>query len=327
MEEKEIEYHEQITDQKEIKSLEEFKNAIATITDKKDKAVINPLILLDNDFLIHFLRARKLNVNKATKMILDYLHWKAKMNLDEIYTNYIFKEKYKLELLFPHGFHKLTKDGCPIYFQIVGRLNADDLFKIASSEEITKYSIQIYENLERDYFKICSKLKGKYIHGVFNIIDFKGIGTSILNKKLLGYIKETLKICQDYYPESLDGCYVINAGLLFRTFYTAVKVFLDSETKSKVKVFGSKYQQSLLEKIDPSNLPKIFGGTCECPGGCIFSNEGPWKKKEEEQIKVPDDILLKRKELNDILTYGKIQTSPEDEIKGNGKDGINPDDL
>ena len=51
------------------------------------------------------------------------------------------------------------------------------------------------------------------------------------------------------------------------------------------------------------------------------------EKKEEEQIKVPDDILLKRKELNDILTYGKIQTSPEDEIKGNGKDGINPDDL
>ena len=326
MEDKEKEYHESI-DPKEVKPLEEFKNTIATITEKKDKAVINPFILLDNDLLIHFLRARKLNVKKATKMLLDYLHWKAKINLDELYSNYVFKEKYRLQLLFPHGFHKLTKDGCPIYFKIMCKLNAGELFKISTAEEITKYSIQIYERLERDYFKICSNLKGNYIHGVFNIIDFKGIGTSLLNKQLLNYVKETFKICQDYFPETLDWLYVINGGLLFRAFYTAVKVYLDSKTKTKIKVFGNNYQEGLLEKIDPENLPKLFGGKCECPGGYLFSNEGPWKKPEENQINIPEDILKQRKELTDFLTYGRIQTSPEDEIKNKGKEGINVDDL
>ena len=61
-ENKEIEYHESITDPNELKILEDFKHSIATITNKKDKAVLNPFVLLDNDFLICFLRARKLNV-------------------------------------------------------------------------------------------------------------------------------------------------------------------------------------------------------------------------------------------------------------------------
>ena len=323
----EKEFHEEITDPKEKEALEQFKNSIATITDKKDKAVLDPFVLLDNDFLIHFLRARKLNIKKSTRMLLDYYHWKAKMNLDNLYSNYIFKEKYKLQLLFPHGFHKVTKDGNPLYFQIMGQLNPDELFKLGSPEEITKYSVKIYEILERDYFKLCSQIKGSYIHGVFNVIDFKGINSSILNKKLISYVKETFKICQDYYPESLAGCYVLNAGLLFRSFYTTVKIFLDAKTKAKIKVFGQNYQQGLLEKIDKENLPKFFGGSCECPGGCLFSNAGPWKKPDEPEEQIPEDILKKRQELTDIMTFGKIQVSPEDKIKDNGKEGVNPDDL
>jgi hypothetical protein len=321
------EYHENITDEKELKALEQFKNCIATITEKKDKAVIDPFVLLDNDFLIHFLRARKLNIKKATKMILDYFHWKAKMKLDYLYSDYIFKEKYKIQLLFPHGFHKMTKEGYPLYFQIMGQLNPDELFKIATPEEITLYSVSIYEKLERDYFKMCSQIKESYIHGVFNVIDFNGINSSILNKKLISYVKETFKICQDYYPESLAGCYVLNASLLFRSFYTTVKVFLDSKTKEKIKVFGTDYKNGLLERIDSKNLPKFFGGECECPGGCLFSNAGPWKKPEEDNEIIPEDILKRRKEITDIMTFGKIKMAPEEQIKNTGKDGVNPDEL
>ena len=61
------EYHKSIKDPKEIKDLEHFKNKIAIITDKKDKTVLDPFVLLDNDFLIHFLRARKLNIKERHK--------------------------------------------------------------------------------------------------------------------------------------------------------------------------------------------------------------------------------------------------------------------
>ena len=326
-EEKEIEYHEQITDPVELKTLEDFKHSIATITDKKDKAVLDPFVLLDNDFLILFLRARKLNVKKATRMLMDYYHFKAKMNLDNLYSNYIFKEKYKLQLLFPHGFHKITKEGYPVYFQIMGKLNAEELFKLGTPDEITKYSVKIYEILERDYFKICSKLKNKYVHGVFNIIDFRNIkATSLLNKNLLSYIKETFKICQDYYPESLAGCYILNAGLAFRTFYSAVKVFLDSKTREKIKVFGEKYKDGLLERIDADCLPTFFGGTCDCPGGCLFSNAGPWKKDDEKEEELPEDIIKGRQEMTNYMFEG-LKNDNEEKVKNTGKGGINPDNL
>ena len=326
-EEKEIEYHEQITDPVELKTLEDFKHSIATITDKKDKAVLDPFVLLDNDFLILFLRARKLNVKKATRMLMDYYHFKAKMNLDNLYSNYIFKEKYKLQLLFPHGFHKITKEGYPVYFQIMGKLNAEELFKLGTPDEITKYSVKIYEILERDYFKICSKLKNKYVHGVFNIIDFRNIkATSLLNKNLLSYIKETFKICQDYYPESLAGCYILNAGLAFRTFYSAVKVFLDSKTRENIKVFGENYKDGLLERIDADCLPTFFGGTCDCPGGCLFSNAGPWKKDDEKEEELPEDIIKGRQEMTNYMFEG-LKNDNEEKVKNTGKGGINPDNL
>ena len=260
-------------------------------------------------------------------MILDYFHWKAKIKLDYLYSDYIFKEKYKIQLLFPHGFHKMTKEGYPLYFQIMGQLNPDELFKIATPEEVILYSVSIYEKLERDYFKMCSQIKESYIHGVFNIIDFNGINSSILNKKLISYVKETLKISQDYYPESLAGCYVLNASVLFRTFYTTVKVFLDAKTKGKIKVFGTDYKNALLERIDSKNLPKFFGGECECPGGCLFSNAGPWKRPEEDNEIVPEDILKRRQEITDIMTFGKIKMAPEEQIKNTGKEGVNPDEL
>ena len=44
------------------------------------------------------------------------------MNLDNLYLNYKFKEKYKMQILFPHGFHKITKDGYPVVFGIIGNV-------------------------------------------------------------------------------------------------------------------------------------------------------------------------------------------------------------
>ena len=300
-EKKEIEYHESITDPKEIKILEDFKHSIATITDKKDKAVLDPFVLLNNDFLICFLRARKLNVKKATRMLLDYYHWKAKINLDDVYKNFVFKEKYRLQLLFPHGFHKYSKDGNPIYFQIMGKLNPDELFKIGTPEDLIKYSAQISETMERDYFKLCSKVKNKYVHGVFNIIDFRGIKTtSLLNKKLISYLKD---------------------------FYSAVKLFLDSKTRGKIKVFGVDYKAGLLDKIDADCLPSFWGGNCNCPGGCLFSNAGPWKKEDEKEV-IPEEILKGRNEMTEYMFSAASKNNDnEEKVKNVGKEGLNPDNI
>ncbi len=261
-------------------------------------------------------------------MLLDYYHWKAKINLDDVYKNFVFKEKYRLQLLFPHGFHKYSKDGNPIYFQIMGKLNPDELFKIGTPEDLIKYSAQISETMERDYFKLCSKVKNKYVHGVFNIIDFRGIKTtSLLNKKLISYLKESFKISQDCFPESLAACYILNAGFAFRSFYSAVKLFLDSKTRGKIKVFGVDYKAGLLDKIDADCLPSFWGGNCNCPGGCLFSNAGPWKKEDEKEV-IPEEILKGRNEMTEYMFSAASKNNDnEEKVKNVGKEGLNPDNI
>ena len=320
------EYHEEIIDPKEIEALGKFKINLKNIIDKKDKPYIDSSILSDNDSLIHFLRARKLNIKKSTEMILAYFEWKEKINLDYVYLNYELKELYKLKLIIPHGFHKVTKDGYPLYFHVMGFFKAEEFYKIGTTDELTTYATKVIETLVRDYFNVCSQIKGSYIYGAFGVVDFKGINSSILGKKFLGYVKALSKL-QDYYPEILAGINIINAGFLFRTFYTAIKIFIDSKTRKKIKVYGEKYQEGLFEVIDKENIPKFYGGTCECPGGCLYSNEGPWKKKLEIEEKIPEDILRRRKEINDCLALGKLKMSPEDKSKKDGKVDIEAEDL
>uniref|UniRef100_A0A7S0WUC2 CRAL-TRIO domain-containing protein n=1 Tax=Pyramimonas obovata TaxID=1411642 RepID=A0A7S0WUC2_9CHLO len=80
---------------------------------------------------------------------------------------------------------------------------------------------------------------------------------------------------QDNYPEQLGGAYLVNAPWIFSTIWSAVSVFLDKRTRSKVQVLsaGAKQKKALLEVIDADTLPEYLGGTCKCKGGCL-SGEG-----------------------------------------------------
>ena len=231
-----------------------------------------------------------------------------------------------MQLLFPHGFHKLTKDCHPIYFELIGNFNVSEFLNLGTFDEILRYEVKLMEIMERDYYKICSQLKNGYIYGVFSIMDFKGINTSVLHPKIFSYLKD-MSILQEYYPDNLNACYVINAGIVFRSIYYACRPLLNEKTKGKIQVFGENYQEALLERIEKENLPTFYGGTCECQGGCLFSNAGPWKKTNEIEEKIPEDIIKKRQELTDMMFARKKQSDPNDTIKGIDSKGVKIEDL
>lgn len=61
-----------------------------------------------------------------------------------------------------------------------------------------------------------------------------------------------------------------------------MKGWLDPITVEKIHILGGGYQKEILAQIPAENLPKAFGGSCECPGegGCMLSDEGPWTNPE-----------------------------------------------
>ena len=75
--------------------------------------------------------------------------------------------------------------------------------------------------------------------------------------------------------------YIINAPWSFTAVWAAVKPWLDEVTVSKIQILSSDYKGELLKQIPAENLPKEFGGTCTCPGGCSLSDVGPWNPQNE----------------------------------------------
>lgn len=85
-------------------------------------------------------------------------------------------------------------------------------------------------------------------------------------------------IGQNRYPETMGKFYIINAPWAFSAVWTVIKPWLDVETVKKVEILGSGYKDIIIQQIPLQNLPKEFGGACECEGGCSLSDAGPWHK-------------------------------------------------
>jgi len=136
-----------------------------------------------------------------------------------------------------------------------------------------------YEKVADPRLPACSRKAGKLLETCCTIMDMKGVGVGRI-PSVYGYLKSVSAISQDYYPERLGKLYIINAPWGFSSVFSFVKSFLDPITVAKIHVLGSGYQKELLAQVQAENLPKEFGGSCDCKGGCQFSDEGPWQDPE-----------------------------------------------
>lgn len=153
------------------------------------------------------------------------------------------------------------------------------MYKITTSERMLQNLVCEYEKLSDPRLPACSRKAGKLLETCCTIMDLKGVGITSV-PSVYGYVRQASAISQNYYPERLGKLYLINAPWGFSSVFSAVKNFLDPVTVDKIKVLGSNYRAELLEQVPMENLPKEFGGTCECEGGCELSDAGPWQDPE-----------------------------------------------
>jgi CRAL/TRIO domain len=132
-----------------------------------------------------------------------------------------------------------------------------------------------YEKFADPRLPACSRKSGHLLETCCTIMDLKGVGITRVSS-VYAYLKQASALSQNYYPERLGRLYLINAPWGFSSVFSVVKSFLDPVTVQKIHVLGANYQKELLDQVPAENLPEIFGGTCSCPGGCAFSDEGPW---------------------------------------------------
>lgn len=186
------------------------------------------------------------------------------------------------------------QDGRPVYIEQLGKVDLNAMYKITTAERMLQNLAVEYEKLADPRLPACSRKADSLLETCCSIMDLKGVGISKV-PSVYGYLKQASAMSQNYYPERLGRLYLINAPWGFSSVFSVVKGFLDPVTVEKIHVLGSGYQKELLAQVPAENLPVIFGGKCECEGGCALSDKGPWTDpqwtKEPKWAQKADDTI------------------------------------
>lgn len=236
---------------------------------------------MDDASLLRFLRARKFDVAKAKVMLYAAEQWRKDFGVDEIMQNFDFQEKEEVDKYYPQYYHKMDKEGRPIYIEKLGKLDIKALYAITTQERQLQRLVYEYERFLHERLPACSRAVGHPVETSCTILDLKDVSLSNFYR-VKDYVMAAAAIGQDRYPESMGKFYIINAPWTFSTVWAFVKPWLDEVTVAKIDIIGSGYKDKLLAQIPAENLPRDLGGLCQCPGGCSLSDAGPWSENGQK---------------------------------------------
>jgi len=80
-------------------------------------------------------------------------------------------------------------------------------------------------------------------------------------------IRLLITINQDFFPERMSRCYIINSPRLFRWSWRTIYPWVDVRTRDKISMLApdDNVAQILLADIDSHVLEVAYGGTRPCP--------------------------------------------------------------
>ncbi|KAK8796593.1 hypothetical protein WA588_000722 [Blastocystis sp. NMH] len=240
--------------------LEEFKKYM------EEKGVVSSL---PDQVIFRYLYTSKFNKNSTLNRLKKLIAWRKENDIDHILDNEVIKKNHDIiskRLLYKT--HKTDRYGRPCTIFNVGHLNLRHILNQYSSQEILTAHIFYNEYMEKLCREASERMGVDYI-GNSTIIDLEGLSLSRhMNLKAMNIFKEMILIHTYYYPESSDVVYVINYPPVFNYFWNIIKPWMTELQKQKLKRVPS--TSKLLAYFKAEDLPKIYGGRCECEGGCVL---------------------------------------------------------
>jgi hypothetical protein len=240
----------------------------------------------DGSFLLlRFLRARRMDVAKAAAMWEAMVRWREGEGMAEVLAagarggSCLGAEEMEAARAYhPRGYHGVDKGGRPIYMELLGRAEPQRLLERVGLERYVAQRAAEAEYMQARRMPACSIAAGARIEAQTAVVDVGGVGMrsfSAAARRLLGAIQQVLG---QFYPETLHCLYIVNASRGFRIVWAWIRPFLDPATVARIRILGHDFADSLLQAIDPDQLPAFLGGRCSCPGagGCLASDIGPW---------------------------------------------------
>jgi hypothetical protein len=201
----------------------------------------NPDVLI-----LRWLRAKKWNVDDAVQQLIDTLQWRHQFNIKQILAQgeyQLNQEEIESGKTFIIGKDKL---GRPVsYIQVTKHIKGQ--FSDESTQLIAIFTIETARKLLDSGHETAS-----------SIIDLNGFSYRNLDYE---FVKFSINLLENHYPESLGVALVINAPYLFYGTWNIIKHWLDPVVRSKIIFL--KDPNELSNYVDVSVLPKQINGELE----------------------------------------------------------------
>ncbi|KAK4845899.1 hypothetical protein QYF36_010393 [Acer negundo] len=180
-------------------------------------------------------------------MFLKYLKWRRSFDPNGSISPSEIPNEIAQNNMFLQGF---DKKGRPIGVAFGARHFQNK----RNPEEFKRFAVYLLDKLcekmgaGQEKFVVIGDLQGwGYSNSDINPINFAG-NTSLL------YVHV-------YYPERLGKLFIVHVPYVFMTLWKIVYPFIDNNTKKKIVfVEEKKIKSTLLEDIEESQLPEIYGG-------------------------------------------------------------------
>ncbi|KAL3492747.1 CRAL-TRIO domain-containing protein [Aspergillus germanicus] len=249
----------------------------------------------DDATMLRFLRARRFDVNGAWGQFKDTEDWRKENAIEALYENIEVESYDAARRMYPQWTGRRDRRGIPVYVFEIKHLNSKNMAVYnatmtdpEATAETHKSStvpqrllrlFALYENLLNFVMPLCSQLPRPNpetpIVTSTNIVDVSGVGLKQF-WNLKGHMQDASVLATAHYPETLDRIFIIGAPAFFPTVWGWIKRWFDPVTTSKIFILGaSEVQPTLTSFMDPSSIPKQYGGELDWQWGDMPNLDAP----------------------------------------------------
>ncbi|ODM98644.1 SEC14-like protein 4 [Orchesella cincta] len=216
----------------------------------------------EDHYLIRWLRARNMDVEKAEEMLRKSMKWRKDNEVDGILEREEVPIKYRR--LFPTGDFGRDSEGDVVIFIPYGRYCHRLVIGVEGMETVLRWHIIWMETMNR-LVTNAEKETGKKGLRLVQIVDFDQYSYKELTYSPgREFLIKTNKVADENYPELMKSMVIINAPKVFSLLFGVIKPFMSKETISKISIISGNeetWKKELNSKLNPENVPVRWGGT------------------------------------------------------------------